>query len=275
MKRLLAFFYGSTLTTRWLNRQLTLCWLRPKETTIYTYWLDASAHGIATHPRRRQLAGQVSRAHGFDVYEAAHRPPYLPFRRDTISGPDVIFAVSEHGRAHLAHGYPEFEGFRVARLGVRDPGPLGLLPTGQTVRVVSCSFVRPVKRLPLLIDAIARLVESRPKLSVEWHHIGDGPKLSELRKLASRTLAHNSFFMHGRLSNDEVHQFYRSHPVDAFVNVSASEGVPVSIMEAQSYGIPVIATAVGGTGEIVNLKTASSWTATRRPKTSRGPSWGS
>jgi glycosyltransferase involved in cell wall biosynthesis len=34
--------------------------------------------------------------------------------------------------------------------------------------------------------------------------------------------------------------------------LSESEGVPVSIMEAQSFGIPVIATNVGGTSEIVN-----------------------
>ena len=36
-----------------------------------------------------------------------------------------------------------------------------------------------------------------------------------------------------------------------FINVSSSEGIPVSIMEAMSAGIPVIATAVGGTPEIV------------------------
>ena len=34
--------------------------------------------------------------------------------------------------------------------------------------------------------------------------------------------------------------------------MSASEGIPVSIMEAQSVGIPVIATEVGGVPEIVN-----------------------
>ena len=37
-----------------------------------------------------------------------------------------------------------------------------------------------------------------------------------------------------------------------FINVSSTEGIPVSIMEAMSFGIPVIATAVGGTPEIVN-----------------------
>ncbi|NCO54621.1 MAG: glycosyltransferase, partial [Bacteroidetes bacterium] len=40
--------------------------------------------------------------------------------------------------------------------------------------------------------------------------------------------------------------------VDLFINVSESEGIPVSIMEALSAGIPVIATNVGGTNEIVN-----------------------
>lgn len=36
-----------------------------------------------------------------------------------------------------------------------------------------------------------------------------------------------------------------------FINVSSSEGLPVSIMEACSFGIPIIATNVGGTAEIV------------------------
>ncbi|WP_180272189.1 glycosyltransferase [Actinomyces ruminis] len=40
-------------------------------------------------------------------------------------------------------------------------------------------------------------------------------------------------------------------PRHLLVNVSASEGVPVSIMEALSAGIPVVATDVGGTGELV------------------------
>ena len=44
---------------------------------------------------------------------------------------------------------------------------------------------------------------------------------------------------------------YLHHPVDIFVNGSASEGLPVSIMEAISFNIPVIATNVGGTNEIV------------------------
>ena len=53
------------------------------------------------------------------------------------------------------------------------------------------------------------------------------------------------------IPNKDVYSYYQTHPVDLFVNVSSSEGLPVSIMEAISYGIPVIATDVGGTSEIV------------------------
>jgi glycosyltransferase involved in cell wall biosynthesis len=51
--------------------------------------------------------------------------------------------------------------------------------------------------------------------------------------------------------HSEVHAVYRSQKVDGFILLSDSEGIPVSIMEALSYGIPVIATDTGGVSEIV------------------------
>jgi len=50
------------------------------------------------------------------------------------------------------------------------------------------------------------------------------------------------------LPHNDVLNYYASNPVDVFINTSSSEGLPVSIMEAMSFGIPVIATNVGGTG---------------------------
>jgi glycosyltransferase involved in cell wall biosynthesis len=58
--------------------------------------------------------------------------------------------------------------------------------------------------------------------------------------------------LNGFVDNKNLIKFYQSQPVDLFLNVSASEGLPVSIMEALSFGIPVIATDVGGTSELVN-----------------------
>jgi glycosyltransferase involved in cell wall biosynthesis len=54
--------------------------------------------------------------------------------------------------------------------------------------------------------------------------------------------------------NKEILSYYKNNSVDLFLNLSSSEGLPVSIMEAISFGIPVIATDVGGTKDIVNSK---------------------
>jgi glycosyltransferase involved in cell wall biosynthesis len=55
----------------------------------------------------------------------------------------------------------------------------------------------------------------------------------------------------GFVQNGGVISFYQNNQIDVFINISSSEGTPVSIMEAQSCSIPVIATAVGGNSEIV------------------------
>ena len=58
--------------------------------------------------------------------------------------------------------------------------------------------------------------------------------------------------LHGQVPNAEVFNTYRSRPTDLFANTSLSEGIPVSIMEAQSCGIPILAPAVGGIPESGN-----------------------
>ena len=55
----------------------------------------------------------------------------------------------------------------------------------------------------------------------------------------------------GRIPNHEVLNYYKNHHFDMFINMSTSEGVPVAIMEAMSFGIPILATDVGCTSEEV------------------------
>ena len=52
--------------------------------------------------------------------------------------------------------------------------------------------------------------------------------------------------------NFEILDFYKNNYIDLFINLSYSEGIPVSIMEAMSYSIPTLATNVGGVSELVN-----------------------
>ena len=115
------------------------------------------------------------------------------------------------------------------------------------VVLVSCSNLVDVKRVHLIIRALMRC---RPK--VHWYHFGDGELREKLEAKAKALPDHVKYTFMGYRANEEVQRFYAEHSIDAFLNVSQSEGIPVSVMEAESYGIPIVATDVGGTSEIVH-----------------------
>jgi len=80
--------------------------------------------------------------------------------------------------------------------------------------------------------------------------VGDGPYRRQLREIAGSS---NSIQFLGELSGKQLDDVYRSARI--FVNPSYSEGLPTAVMEAASFGIPVIATSVGGTEEIIQAGT--------------------
>lgn len=55
----------------------------------------------------------------------------------------------------------------------------------------------------------------------------------------------------GNVKNSEIMAYYANESVDCFITTSESEGAPVSIMEAMSFGIPIIGTDVGDVGFMV------------------------
>lgn len=223
--------------------------LSADDVTVYSYWFyDAAAAGalLAEFLRSKgKKARLVSRAHGFDVHEERSPHRYLPMRDYLMESAAAVFPCSEEGAKILRDRCPQFAGkVRVAHLGTRDRGYCGGSRTG--FHLVSCSYMVPVKRLPLIAEALREV-----DFPARWTHLGSGPLEAELKRLAETLPPCVRAEFPGAMSNADVLKFYQSHEAAVFVNVSSSEGIPVSIMEACSFGIPVIATDVGGTAEIV------------------------
>jgi glycosyltransferase involved in cell wall biosynthesis len=112
----------------------------------------------------------------------------------------------------------------------------------------------PVKRLDLWVSALVRC-----RVPLLWTHIGSGPEEEKIRNLCVSLPGHVQSRFLGRMRNKEVLCYYATNKVDLFANVSESEGLPVAIMEALSYGIPVGATLAGGTGELVSEDNGIVW----------------
>lgn len=219
--------------------------------TVYSYWFFVTCRvGVYVKNYIKEKGVNsflVSRAHRYDIYESANSLNYLPCRELLAAETEKVFVCSSDGYEHFKALLPPFsDKFKTAYLGTVDNG------TGSytnTFHLLTCSRTVPVKRLDKLIDALALLKDSGAELY--WTHIGDGSDQEKIKNLAEEKLNFMNFEFLGQMSNKEVHSYYKNHPVNLFVNISSSEGLPVSIMEASSFGTPVLATDVGGTREIV------------------------
>jgi colanic acid/amylovoran biosynthesis glycosyltransferase len=254
LRKLIGCIASSKRTRNWVLDFVERERLDPGRCVFYTYWLGERSLGIGLAKKQCPQIKLVSRAHGSDLYEERHPWAYIPCRRHTLGLLDRLFLVSENGEHYVAGQYPRIAPVcETSRLGVRDPGFVTAQSCDGTFRIVSCSFMRPVKRNDLLVEGIGQAARLRPEQSFEWHHFGDGPLYETIVAMAQSALPANvrSHFV-GAWPNEQIMAFYKDQPVDLFMNVSASEGIPVSIMEAASYGIPIVATAVGGTPEIVS-----------------------
>lgn len=256
LKRLIAFVGKAELTRKWVCHYIARHKLDTSRCIVYTFWLDASAMGVGLAKQSFPRTALVSRAHGNDLYEDEEhqRHAYIPCRPQSLKTLDRLFPDSDMGSRYVAGRYPWFASLcETARLGVTDPGFVTSCSNDGVLRIVSCSFVMPLKRVDLILKGIQRAARLRPNQQFEWHHFGTGPLKLTIENNALKMLPDNvkSYFP-GYSTVEHLMQYYRSHPVDLFINVSESEGTPVSIMEAISCGIPVMATAVGGNPEIVS-----------------------
>lgn len=222
---------------------------RADEAVVYSYWFyDAAFAGVlyARWLRGKGIrAVSVSRAHGFDIHRERAEYGYLPMRSFLFGHIDRIYPCSQDGARCLAEESPRHAPkLRVSYLGTRDRGTA--VCRREPFRAVSCSYLVPVKRIPLIMDALREA-----DFPVRWTHIGSGPLEQELRERARGLPPQVQAEFAGRMENAKIPEYYKENGVSVFLNVSSSEGLPVSVMEACSCGVPVIATDVGGTGEIV------------------------
>lgn len=212
---------------------------------LYFYWGDNLSWLIPYIKKRNPAVKIFMRLHGSDLYENL-KSNYAPLRSYIFADADILYTVSINGQNYLQTKYPEYHSkIRVARLGVFDQG---INPESySTFTIVSVSNLVPLKRVYLIFEACLK-----SGIPLTWHHFGDGPLMNDLIERVKSAPDRLKIELHGSVQNKTIINFYKTQHVDLFINVSTTEGVPVSIMEALSFGIPVVATDVGGTSELVN-----------------------
>lgn len=219
-----------------------------KNDVCYFFWGKWSNVLAAFWKRKAHF---VSRFHGqWDLWEDEY-DNYAPLRNVIADSLDAAIFISEKGERYFRERYPQCN-TRLFRLGTKDVGKVSGSTDGW-LRVLSCSTVYPLKRVDLILQSVAEVSKTR---KVEWTHLGGGDDYEKIYEQA-RNLVDDQFKvnMPGQMSYVDVMAFYKNNPFDVFINLSTNEGIPVSIMEAASCDVPIVATNVGGTAEIVTEET--------------------
>lgn len=193
----------------------------------------------------------VSRFHGeWDLWEESY-DGYTPLRKEVASCLDFAAFISQIGEKYFNARYPQCKTL-FAPLGTKDMGICKKSNDGIT-RIFTCSNIIPLKRVPLIFEAINTYSVNH---MVEWTHIGGGESFEDFKKHVATNCTNNlKVTLLGKQGHTKVVNFYNSNSIDLFMNLSTTEGVPVSIMEAISCNVPVVATNVGGVSEVVTKET--------------------
>ena len=216
---------------------------------FYSYWHDYKALAMAML-RKSSGCICVARAHGWDNFADRHNPPYLPFKEYMIRNLSQTFTISQKGKESFETYLKKIldDKVTVSRLGKFNERMPLFTKQDKRILICSCSNLILLKQINRIIEVISQLEIN----NLRWIHFGNGPLRAELEAMAKKMLPNVNYEFRGIVPNNEILDFYASQYVDLFINLSSSEGIPVSIMEALSAGIPVVATKVGGTAEAVN-----------------------
>jgi len=203
--------------------------------------------------RAARVGGIVHTAHGLDGKDPWHTPY---FKRWAAWHTDAIVAVSHEHREYLIDvaGVPPAK-VRVIPNGIDvdrfAPGPRtgalrAQLGVGERPLVGIVARFAPVKNHALLLDAFARVVAAGDP-PADLVLIGEGDLRPALEAQADLLGIAGRVHFAG-LAADPA-PWYRD--LDAFVLSSDSEATSISILEAMATGLPVVATAVGGTPDLL------------------------
>ena len=166
-----------------------------------------------------------------------------------------------HGRQSCASARPGagadleliYHGLDLARFPPQGRGSLrDGRAGGDPVRLLSVGRLVEKKGMDVLIEALARLPSG---LAWRLDHVGVGPLSSAMRRLAERRGLSPRIRWHGPLTQEEVLRRYRE--ADLFVLSSRiardgdRDGLPNVLMEAQSQGLPVLASTLSAIPELV------------------------
>ena len=183
--------------------------------------------------------------HGWPVFFDAENSRI----REKVRGAQFTRSISYFCRSQLMmfSGWDDLTSFKIVHCGLEIEKYRYRPPKKEIKDLLCVARLSSEKGLAVLVHAL-RLLRNKG-YDLELRLAGDGPAEDYLKKLADESGLTEQVHFLGFLTEDEVVRELQNS--DLFILPSFVEGVPVSAMEAMAVGVPVIATNIGGTSELI------------------------
>ena len=165
-------------------------------------------------------------------------------RSFSIKKSDIVVTPSKHLKNFILNlGFKNK--IEIINNGVFIPEENTNVFTNNQINITIVSRLVSHKNIEKIINAISDLNSPLINLNI----IGDGPELNQLQKISLESNNKDNIIFHGKLNRDEINHIFLNS--DIYIQASNYEGLPHSLLEAMSYGIPVLCTPVGECKEIL------------------------
>jgi len=180
--------------------------------------------------------------------------------KEKVSSAKFVRCISEHGKNELIKivGEEYKDKIKIIYMGVKILNDILEVQKDKKIfTIVMPANLLEVKGHKYLIDACSDLVKQGIR-NFQCIFYGEGPLRSELESLIQKRGLTNYIEMPGVISHKKLIEIYKNKEVDIVILPSIitkkgeHEGIPVALMEAMAYGIPVISTNTGGIPELLS-----------------------
>lgn len=259
-KDLTYYYLSSEKKKYWLKNFITDNNIDLKTTLFYTYWCDENTFLLYRYHREIAKINYVTRLHNWDLYFDRQKSNHQPFRNLIFNNSFKVIPISKFGENYCFKKIPNLikSKFRTSYLGVENfeintqyKNEL-YKEVNQALKILTISFISPIKQLENLIHSLGKIKD----IEIHWNHIGWGELAyeNEIKNQVAHLITNNQNIkvtFHGKLTPSKIKDFLENKPIDLMINCSKKEGIPVTLMEVASAGIPILAYKIDGIPEIV------------------------
>ena len=219
------------------------------ETTIANIFLKKKIiRKIVGDPvwERAYNKGKISE--NFDEFQARNYGLSISLQKKvrnfSIKNTDLVITPSQHLKNFILNlGFKNK--IETIHNGITIPEESAKKFTNDQTNITIVSRLVTHKNIEKIVAAISDLNNPLIKLNI----IGDGPELNQLQSIALRSDHKENIIFHGKLHRDDINNIFLNS--DIYIQASNYEGLPHSLLEAMSYGIPILCTPVGECKELL------------------------